>query len=66
MVDCVAASKEEFITIATRLALDSNFRTNVVSKLRDNYHKLDSNEQAAREWEGFFKRAVLMIKDNVT
>jgi len=61
VMDCVATTPEEYVSIAIRLDQDPPFRESVVAQLISQHHLLPRTEEVAAEWESLFLRLARQI-----
>ncbi|ETO78675.1 hypothetical protein F444_06460 [Phytophthora nicotianae P1976] len=59
--DLIAASLDEYVALAVKLATDSAFHKEMVQLIKRNRSKLSEDEEAVREWEKFFDFAADQI-----
>lgn len=53
---CVATSKDHFIEIANKTAMDTSFRNDVIDHIKTHKHKIFNNHNAADQHKEFFKK----------
>jgi protein O-GlcNAc transferase len=58
MLDCVASSPEQYVELALRFGMDRDYRQSVKEELLAASHVLFEDQNAVREHEDFFERAI--------
>ena len=61
MMDCVANSHEEYVSIAVRLANDQEFRARVQAEILEKRHIVWQEERVVSEFERFFTEAMGLV-----
>ncbi|CAI5747444.1 unnamed protein product [Peronospora destructor] len=59
--DLIAASLDEYVALAIKLATDAAFHEKMVRLIEQNRSKLSEDKQAVKEWEAFFDFAARQI-----
>jgi predicted O-linked N-acetylglucosamine transferase (SPINDLY family) len=57
MTDCIAATREAYVSLALRLARDQDFRAAARAKIAAHRSKLFENRDTVAEWERFLSEA---------
>jgi predicted O-linked N-acetylglucosamine transferase (SPINDLY family) len=58
LMDCVAATKKDYVDLAVRLGTDQTYRAKIKAKILATNHALYEDAESVRGWEKFFLEAV--------